>query len=96
MKFFDNIKDSVKDDLQQTYKDNYVNNPIATDRLRYDVLFHTDLNHSNRKSNGLDLDRLYPQFRTTIEEWFLYICENKSITNSYQLRVIYIHESRRN
>nr|DAU19948.1 MAG TPA: Chromatin remodeling complex ATPase [Caudoviricetes sp.] len=26
-----------------TYKDNYVNNPIATDRLNYDVLFHTDL-----------------------------------------------------
>jgi len=40
------------------YKDNYVNNPIATDRLRYDVLFHTDLNRSNGKSNGLDLDRL--------------------------------------
>lgn len=41
-----------------TYKDNYVNNPIATDRLRYDVLYHTDLNRSNGKSNGLDLDRL--------------------------------------
>lgn len=26
-----------------TYKDNYVNNPIASDRLNYDVLFHTDL-----------------------------------------------------
>ena len=25
-----------------TYKDNYVNNPIAADRLRYDVLYHTD------------------------------------------------------
>jgi len=41
-----------------TYKDNYVNNPIAADRLRYDVLYHTDLNRSNGKSNGLDLDRL--------------------------------------
>ena len=41
-----------------TYKDNYINNPIATDRLRYDVLYHTDLNRSNGKSNGLDLDRL--------------------------------------
>lgn len=41
-----------------TYKDNYINNPIASDRLRYDVLFHTDLNRSNGKSNGLDLDRL--------------------------------------
>ena len=41
-----------------TYKDNYVNNPIASDRLNYDVLFHTDLSRSGGKSNGLDLDRL--------------------------------------
>lgn len=41
-----------------TYKDNYVNNPIASDRLRYDVLYHTDLNRTHGKSNGLDLDRL--------------------------------------
>ncbi len=41
-----------------TYKDNYVNNPIASDRLRYDVLYHTDLNRTQGKSNGLDLDRL--------------------------------------
>ena len=41
-----------------TYKDNYVNNPIASDRLRYDVLYHTDLNRISGKSNGLDLDRL--------------------------------------
>ena len=41
-----------------TYKDNYVNNPIAADRLRYDVLYHTDLNRIRGKSNGLDLDRL--------------------------------------
>lgn len=41
-----------------TYKDNYVNNPIAADRLRYDVLYHTDLNRTHGKSNGLDLDRL--------------------------------------
>ena len=41
-----------------TYKDNYVNNPIAADRLRYDVLYHTDLNRTQGKSNGLDLDRL--------------------------------------
>lgn len=40
------------------YKDNYVNNPIASDRLRYDVLYHTDLNRTHGKSNGLDLDRL--------------------------------------
>ena len=41
-----------------TYKDNYVNNPIACDRLRYDVLYHTDLNRTHGRSNGLDLDRL--------------------------------------
>ncbi len=41
-----------------TYKDNYVNNPIASDRLNYDVLFHTDLSRSHGESNGLDLDRL--------------------------------------
>lgn len=41
-----------------TYKDNYVSNPIASDRLRYDVLYHTDLNRTHGKSNGLDLDRL--------------------------------------
>ncbi len=41
-----------------TYKDNYVNNPIAADRLNYDVLFHTDLSRTSGFSNGLDLNRL--------------------------------------
>lgn len=41
-----------------TYKDNYVNNPIASDRLNYDVLFHTDLSRNGGCSNGLNLDRL--------------------------------------
>lgn len=41
-----------------TYKDNYVNNPIAGDRLNYDVLFHTDLSRLGGFSNGLDLNRL--------------------------------------
>ncbi len=41
-----------------TYKDNYLNNPIAADRLNYDVLFHTDLSRNGGTSNGLDLDRL--------------------------------------
>ncbi len=41
-----------------TYKDNYINNPIASDRLNYDVLFHTDLSRTGGVSNGLDLDRL--------------------------------------
>ena len=41
-----------------TYKDNYINNPIASDRLRYDVLYHTDLSRDHGRSNGLDLNRL--------------------------------------
>ena len=41
-----------------TYKDNYINNPIAADRLRYDVLYHTDLSRTRGMSNGLDLGRL--------------------------------------
>lgn len=41
-----------------TYKDNYVNNPIAQDRLNYDVLYHTDLSRKGGESNGLDLSRL--------------------------------------
>lgn len=45
-------------DNWSTYKDNYVNNPIAADRLRYDVLYHTDLSRYRGRSNGLDLDRL--------------------------------------
>jgi SNF2 family DNA or RNA helicase len=45
-------------DNWNTFKDNYVNNPIAKDRLNYDVLYHTDLSRSHGKSNGLDLDRL--------------------------------------
>lgn len=41
-----------------TYKSNYTNNPIAQDRLRYDVLYHTDLSRERGQSNGIDLDRL--------------------------------------
>lgn len=41
-----------------TYKGNYVNNPIAEDRLRYDILYHTDLSREHGESNGVDLGRL--------------------------------------
>ena len=41
-----------------TYKGNYINNPIAEDRLRYDVLYHTDLSRDHGQSNGIDLERL--------------------------------------
>lgn len=37
------------------YKSNYLNNPLANDRLRYDVLYHTDLSRENGFSNGIDL-----------------------------------------
>ena len=45
-------------DNWNTFKDNYVNNPIAQDRLNYDVLYHTDLSRGRGQSNGLDLERL--------------------------------------
>ncbi len=41
-----------------TYKANYINNPIAEDRMNYDVLFHTDLSREKGESNGLDLSRI--------------------------------------
>ena len=41
-----------------TYKENYVNNPIASDRLHYDVLYHTDLSRAHGISNGLNLAKL--------------------------------------
>ncbi len=42
-------------DNWQTYKSNYKNNPLTQDRLRYDVLFHTDLSREQGISNGIDL-----------------------------------------
>ncbi len=45
-------------DNWNTFKDNYLNNPIAADRLNYDVLYHTDLSRKYGYSNGLDLARL--------------------------------------
>ncbi|MCF0245139.1 MAG: DEAD/DEAH box helicase family protein, partial [Bacteroidaceae bacterium] len=42
-------------DNWNTYKGNYKNNPLDKDRLRYDVLFHSDLSREQGKSNGIDL-----------------------------------------
>jgi SNF2 family DNA or RNA helicase len=42
-------------DNWNTFKHNYKNNPLAGDRLRYDVLYHTDLNRESGASNGIDL-----------------------------------------
>lgn len=41
-----------------TYKQQYKNNPLAADKLRYDVLYHTDLSRLKGLSNGIDLARL--------------------------------------
>ncbi|MGM9632783.1 MAG: helicase-related protein [Eubacteriales bacterium] len=41
-----------------TYRDNYINNPLAEDRLNYKVLYHTDLGRTHGMSNGTDLSRL--------------------------------------
>ena len=42
-----------------TYNQNVVNNPIAADRLRYDVLYHTDLSRDRGMSEtGIPLDRI--------------------------------------
>lgn len=41
-----------------TYRSNYVNNPLIADRLRYDILYHTDLSRQSGQSNGLDLEHI--------------------------------------
>lgn len=42
-----------------TYRNNQRNNPIAADRLRYDVLYHTDLSRKRGTSvTGLDLETI--------------------------------------
>lgn len=41
-----------------TYKQNVTNNILYTDRLRYDVLYHTDISRERGKSNDIPLDRL--------------------------------------
>ena len=41
-----------------TYRQNYINNPLAKDRLNYDILYHTDLSRDHGQSNDLDLERV--------------------------------------
>ena len=46
-------------DNWMTYRGNLINNPLAEDRLRYDVLFHTDLSRDRGDSViGLPIDRI--------------------------------------
>lgn len=42
----------------QTFRSNYKDNPIAKDRLRYDILFHSDLSRDRGQSNGLELEHI--------------------------------------
>ena len=45
-------------DNWNNYKNNYKNNPLAEDRLRYDVLYHTDMDRNRGESNGIDLAKI--------------------------------------
>ena len=45
-------------DNWDTFTKNYVNNPIAKDRLNYTVLFHSDLSRETGYSSGTDLSRI--------------------------------------
>lgn len=65
IKYYENRNKSVLvlcpkklNDNWQTFRTNYKNNPVLADRLRYDVLFHSDLSREHGKSNGVELDRI--------------------------------------
>ncbi len=46
-------------DNWSTFKTNYKNNPLVADRLRYDILFHSDLSRERGMSTGgIDLERI--------------------------------------
>lgn len=65
IKYYENRNKSVLvlcpkklNDNWMTFRTNYKNNPIAADRLRYDILFHSDLTRDQGESNGIDLARV--------------------------------------
>lgn len=65
IKYYENRNRSVLvlcpkklNDNWQTFRSNYKNNPVLADRLRYDILFHSDLSREKGISNGLDLERV--------------------------------------
>ncbi|MBR1612842.1 MAG: DEAD/DEAH box helicase family protein [Succinivibrio sp.] len=45
-------------DNWNSYRGNYKTNPLIMDKLRYDVLYHTDVGRKSGFSNGLDLGKL--------------------------------------
>lgn len=44
-------------DNWKTYRENVSNNILLNDRLRYDVLYHTDISRETGESNGIPLNR---------------------------------------
>lgn len=65
IKYYENRNKSVLvlcpkklSDNWTTFKANYINNPIAEDRLRYDVFYHTDLSRESGISNGQELSKI--------------------------------------
>lgn len=65
IKYYENRNKSVLvlcpkklNDNWQTYNSNYLTNPIAKDRLRYDVFFHSDLSRREGKTNGKELSHI--------------------------------------
>jgi SNF2 family DNA or RNA helicase len=45
-------------DNWRAFRENYRNNPVAADRLRYDVLYHTDLSRTRGMSGNIDLEKI--------------------------------------
>lgn len=45
-------------DNWDTYRGNYLNNPLAADRLNYDILYHSDLGRERGMSNGTKLENV--------------------------------------
>jgi len=65
IKYYENRNKSVLvlcpkklSDNWNTFKMNLLNNPVAGDRLGYDVLYHTDLSRTSGYTNGIPLDRV--------------------------------------
>jgi SNF2 family DNA or RNA helicase len=65
IKYYENRNRSVLvlcprklNDNWRTFRENYRNNPIAADRLRYDVLCHTDLLRERGISGNIDLEKI--------------------------------------
>ncbi len=45
-------------DNWKTFNSNYKTNILVEDRLRYDLLYHTDLSRNKGQSNGIDLSKI--------------------------------------